>query len=221
MATMKAPILLSLLVSLVFRASAADTATLKALAKPEKTVIDPAKTENIILAGGCFWCVEAVYEEVPGVLDVSSGYIGGHVKNPTYKAVCEGDTGHAEATKVVYDPAKTSLNEILDIFWHVHDPTTLNRQGNDVGTQYRSAIFYQNESQKVAAEASKATAQKEIPKPIVTEITAATEWYPAEDYHQDYFRLNPGNRYCQAVIPPKLKKLEKLKAEKKAVDAPK
>jgi peptide-methionine (S)-S-oxide reductase len=190
---------------------------------PEKPVNqNPAiKTETALLAGGCFWCVEAVYEEVPGVIDASSGYIGGHVKNPNYKQVTTGTTGHAEVTRVEFDPAKVSFSDLLEIFWHVHDPTTLNRQGNDIGTQYRSGIFYLNETQKAAAEKSKTEAQKEFDSPIVTEITAATEWYPAEDYHQDYFRLNPGNRYCQAVIPPKLKKLEKLKAEKKAASEPK
>jgi peptide-methionine (S)-S-oxide reductase len=178
----------------------------------------PAKTETALLAGGCFWCTEAVYEMVPGVLDASSGYIGGHVKNPTYKQVCEGDTGHAEVTKLVYDPAKVTFDDLLEVFWHIHDPTTLNRQGNDVGTQYRSSVFYLNEEQKKAAEASKAAAQKDFKDPIVTEITAATEYYPAEDYHQDYFKLNPGNRYCQAVIPPKIKKLLKLQAEREKAE---
>jgi peptide-methionine (S)-S-oxide reductase len=184
-------------------------------APKEPAVTAPADPSRVaILAGGCFWCVEAVYEEVPGVREVTSGYIGGHLVNPTYKAVTEGTTGHAEAVRIEFDPAVVAFSDLLEIFWHTHDPTTLNRQGNDVGTQYRSAIFFLDEAQKAAAEKSKAAAQAEFPRPIVTEITAATTWYPAEAYHQDYFRLNPGNRYCQAVIPPKLKKLKQLQEKK-------
>jgi len=157
---------------------------------------------------GCFWCVEAVFEQLDGVHAVESGYMGGEVKDPTYREVCSGTSGHAEVTQIHYDPAVVSYETLLDWLWRSHDPTTLNRQGGDSGTQYRSAIFYHDEAQRETAEASKATAQKHFSAPIVTEITAASTYYPAEDYHQDYFRLNPGAPYCQMVIRPKLKKLD-------------
>jgi peptide-methionine (S)-S-oxide reductase len=156
---------------------------------------------------GCFWCVEAVFEQLDGVHAVESGYMGGAVEDPTYREVCSGTTGHAEITQIHYDPQVISYETLLDWLWRSHDPTTLNRQGADSGTQYRSAIFYHNEAQRVAAEASKAAAQKNLTAPIVTEITAASTYYPAEDYHQDYYRLNPNAPYCQVVIRPKLEKL--------------
>jgi peptide-methionine (S)-S-oxide reductase len=168
----------------------------------------PDNAESITLGAGCFWCVEAVYQQIPGVLSVTSGYMGGKTKNPTYDDICTGETGHAEVARVVFDPAQTSLEKILEVFWHAHDPTTLNRQGGDTGTQYRSAIFYGNEAQRSVAEKSKAEAAKEFSRPIVTEITKATEFHAAENYHQDYYRLNKNrNPYCQVVIAPKLKKL--------------
>lgn len=168
----------------------------------------PEGAESIILGAGCFWCTEAVFQQVPGVISVTSGYIGGTVKNPTYEQVCTGLTGHAEASRIVFDPRKTSLEKILAVFWEAHDPTSLNRQGADSGTQYRSAIFYNTDEQKKIAEKSKAEAGKEFSKPIVTEITKATEFYSAEDYHQDYYRLNKNrNPYCSRVIAPKLHKL--------------
>jgi peptide-methionine (S)-S-oxide reductase len=168
----------------------------------------PEGAEVIVLGAGCFWCTEAVFQQIPGVISVMSGYMGGHVKNPTYEMVCTGDTGHAEVERIVYDPKKTSLEKILDVFWEIHDPTSLNRQGNDFGTQYRSAIFYCTGAQKAVAEKSKADAAKEFSKPIVTEITKAGEFYPAEDYHRDYYRLNKNrNPYCEIVIAPKLRKL--------------
>ena len=158
---------------------------------------------------GCFWCGEAVFQRLEGVTAVQSGYIGGQTKNPTYKDVCRGDTGHAEVIQVTYDPKMLNFNELLDIFWQAHDPTTLNRQGGDEGTQYRSAIFYHDEEQKVQAEASlKAWGESgKFKSPIVTEITSATEFYPAEDYHNDYFNRNKNAPYCRFVIAPKLKKL--------------
>lgn len=169
---------------------------------------NPPGSESIILGAGCFWCTEAVFQQTPGVLSVMPGYIGGHVKNPTYKAVCNGDTGHAEVAKVVFDPKKTDLEKILKIFWHAHDPTTLNRQGADSGTQYRSAIFYETDAQAEIAKKSMAEAGKEFSRPIVTEITKATEFYEAEDYHQNYYAQNKDrNPYCKMVIAPKLKKL--------------
>ena len=156
---------------------------------------------------GCFWCVEAVFEQLDGVHAVESGYMGGEVQDPTYREICSGNSGHAEVTQIHYDPKIISYETLLDWLWRSHDPTTLNRQGADIGTQYRSAIFYHNEAQREAAEASKVAAQKDFTTPIVTEITAATTYYPAEDYHQDYYRLNPNAPYCQIVIRPKLEKL--------------
>ena len=168
----------------------------------------PANGETITLGAGCFWCTEAVFQQTPGVVSVTSGYMGGHLANPTYEDVCTGTTGHAEVTRVTFDPSKTSLEKILDRFWHAHDPTTLNRQGADAGTQYRSAIFYYSEEQRKVAEKSKAAAASEFEDPIVTEITPASDFYPAEDYHQNYYSLNKGrNPYCRAVIAPKLKTL--------------
>ncbi len=168
----------------------------------------PEDAEVITLGAGCFWCTEAVFQQLPGVISVTSGYMGGHVKNPTYEQICTGNTGHAEVSQIVFDPKKTSLEKILETFWHAHDPTQLNRQGNDRGTQYRSAIFYNNEAQREIAEKSKKEAARPLAEPIVTEITKAGEFWPAENYHQDYYRLNKNrNPYCSAVIAPKLKKL--------------
>ncbi|MGV3513457.1 MAG: peptide-methionine (S)-S-oxide reductase MsrA [Novosphingobium sp.] len=168
-----------------------------------------------ILAGGCFWCTEAVFRDVIGVSNVESGYIGGTQENPTYKQVCSGTTGHAEAIRVTFDPETINLDQLLDIFLATHDPTQLNRQGNDVGTQYRSAMFPADEYQKAAMEAAIARAQPDWPKPIVTTIEPLTTWYPAEDYHQEYWEgEGQRNPYCLAVIPPKLMKLRKSFASK-------
>lgn len=166
-----------------------------------------ANTETITLGAGCFWCVEAVYQRIDGVTDAVSGYMGGHADNPSYKAVCTGQTGHAEVVKVSFDSSKVSLEEILNVFWTAHDPTTLNRQGADVGTQYRSAIYFESEEQQKIAQASLEKASEKFRDPIVTEITAASTFWPAEDYHQEYYDLNKSYPYCQAVITPKLKKL--------------
>ena len=166
--------------------------------------------ERATLAGGCFWCTEAVFKDVIGVSRVESGYIGGTVPHPTYKQVCGGDTGHAEAIRVTFDPDVISYDEILDIFFATHDPTQLNRQGNDVGTQYRSAVFPHSPAQEAAAREAIKRAQPDWPQPIVTTIEPLTEWYPAEDYHQDYWEgEGQRNPYCLAVIPPKLRKLRK------------
>ena len=168
----------------------------------------PAGAQAIDLGAGCFWCTESVYQQIPGVLSVTSGYMGGQKANPTYEQICGGNTGHAEITRVVFDPKQTSLESILETFWKMHDPTTLNRQGNDVGTQYRSAIFYADDQQRAVAEGSKHKAQEKFGSPIVTEITKASEFYPAEEYHQDYYRQNKmRNSYCAYVITPKLQKL--------------
>jgi peptide-methionine (S)-S-oxide reductase len=178
--------------------------------------------EQAILAGGCFWCTEAVFKDLIGVSAVESGYVGGHVDQPTYRQVCGGDTGHAEAIRVTYDPAQIAYDDLLDIFFATHDPTQLNRQGNDVGTQYRSAIFPLNAAQGEAARRGIERAAEGWPAPIVTTVEQPGTWWPAEDYHQDYWE-NEGQRnpYCLAVIPPKLQKLRKsflarLKADETA-----
>ncbi|HEU4610230.1 MAG TPA: peptide-methionine (S)-S-oxide reductase MsrA [Chitinophagaceae bacterium] len=170
------------------------------------------KTDTATFGTGCFWCTEAIFQQLEGVLKVTSGYSGGHVANPSYQQVCTGTTGHAECVQIVYDPAKISFDELLEVFWQTHDPTTLNRQGNDVGTQYRSAIFYHNEQQKEKAEHYKAELNKSgaFNNPIVTEITAYTRFYPAENYHQDYYNNNGDQPYCNYVIRPKLEKFRKV-----------
>lgn len=185
----------------------------------------PVQTSNSIpmdslsvatFGSGCFWCTEAIFQQVDGVEKVVSGYSGGHVKNPTYKAVTSGTTGHAEVTQIHYDPAKVTFDELLEIFWKTHDPTTLNRQGNDVGPQYRSAVFYHTDEQKQKAEYYKAKLEeaKVYDRPIVTEITAFTEFYAAEDYHQNYFNENGNQPYCAFVIQPKVEKFRKVFADK-------
>jgi peptide-methionine (S)-S-oxide reductase len=167
--------------------------------------------EVATLAGGCFWCVEAVFDDLKGVTSVESGYMGGKNANPTYAQVCEGDTGHAEVVQITFDPAVITFRDLLDVFFVIHDPTTLNRQGNDMGTQYRSAVFYHSPEQKAAAEAAIAalTAQKLWADPIVTEVVPAETFYIAEDYHQEYFAQNPRQPYCAAVVAPKVGKFRK------------
>ncbi|MGO8696085.1 MAG: peptide-methionine (S)-S-oxide reductase MsrA [Rectinemataceae bacterium] len=158
------------------------------------------------LAGGCFWCLEAAYARIPGVVEVVSGYMGGSAQNPSYEQVCAGGTGHAETVRIGYDASRIRFADILEIFWKLHDPTTLNRQGADVGEQYRSAIFYTDDEQLATARNSRSAAQTRFDSPIVTEIASATRFWPAEDYHQHYFDLHPNAAYCHAVISPKLKK---------------
>src|SRR5688500_13801701 len=174
-------------------------------------------TEIATFANGCFWCTEAIFEQLDGVISATSGYTGGDIKNPTYKQVCTGETGHAECLQIVYDPAKISFDELLEVFWETHDPTTLNRQGGDIGTQYRSGIFYHNEEQKQKAEKYKAELDKSgaFDNPIVTEITAFTKFYPAENYHQEYFENNENNNpYCKVVIRTKVDKFRKVFKDK-------
>ena len=184
---------------------AADT---KPTMKEQSAAEKPAAAERITFGGGCFWCMEAVFQRLKGVKSVASGFAGGDVPNPSYKAVCTGDTGHAEVVQLEFDPKEVSFETLLHVFWAAHDPTTLNRQGNDSGTQYRSIIFYENEEQKVAAEKSKAEAQKDFKDPIVTQIVPFKAFYKAEDYHQDYFNTTGDkNPYCTVVIRPKLQKL--------------
>jgi len=172
------------------------------------------KVENIevaVFGGGCFWCTEAVFDELRGIISVMPGYTGGNTKNPTYEEVCSGHTGHAEAIKIDFDPSQVTFNDLLTVFFATHDPTTLNRQGNDVGTQYRSAIFYANDEQKRQSEAfiKELNDSKTFDKPVVTTLEPLAEFYDAEDYHQKYYTRNPYQPYCQYMIPPKLQKLHK------------
>lgn len=187
---MKLPVLIALLGALIFPMNAS------------------AKTESLVLGGGCFWCTEAAYELLPGVKKVISGYAGGAEPNPTYEQICTGKTGHAEVIRIDYDPDKITLERLLEFFWDAHNPTTLNRQGADVGPQYRSIILYANEAQKAVAEKSRTEAQASFRDPIVTEIVPLQKFWPAESYHQNYFKRNPNQGYCQYVIAPKVKKLE-------------
>jgi len=190
-------------------------------AKQENTKNNSQKQENMntdtaILAGGCFWCLDAVYRQMEGIVSIECGYANGKIKNPTYREVCSGLTGHAEVTQLVFDTSKTSYAEILTVFWRIHDPTTLNRQGNDVGTQYRSGIYYHNEAQKEIALKSREAAEeaKLWEDAIVTEIMQLECYYPAEDYHQDYYTNNPDQPYCVAVVGEKAAKFRKLFADK-------
>lgn len=172
-----------------------------------------AKLDTAILATGCFWCTEAIFEQLKGVISATSGYTGGNVENATYKEVCSGTTGHAECLQIVYDTSVISFKDLLEVFWESHDPTTLNRQGNDVGTQYRSGIFFKNEEQQTLAQEYKAKLNDSgaFDNPIVTEITPFTVFYPAEDYHQQYFENNENqNPYCSIVIRPKVDKFRKV-----------
>lgn len=174
------------------------------------TTSEKPKTETATLAAGCFWCTEAVYVRIRGVKSVTSGYTGGNVPNPSYEQVCTGTTGHAEGIQIVYDPEVVTFEQLLDVFFHTHDPTTLNRQGYDVGTQYRSAVFYHDDSQKEIAAKMLRELNKsgEFDDPIVTTLEKMTKWYPAEDYHKDYFALNPRQPYCARVVAPKVSKFQ-------------
>jgi peptide-methionine (S)-S-oxide reductase len=186
-------------------------------AATKDTHISNVSTDTATFANGCFWCTEAIFEELEGVISATSGYTGGKTENPTYKQVCTGETGHAECLQIVYDPKKISFDELLEVFWETHDPTTLNRQGNDVGTQYRSGIFYHNEEQRQKAEKYKDALNKSgaFDKPIVTEITPFTKFFAAEDYHQQYFDNNENaNPYCKIVIRPKVDKFRKVFKDK-------
>jgi peptide-methionine (S)-S-oxide reductase len=187
--------------------------------KPSANAMPDQTNTQLQLAtfgNGCFWCTEAIFQNVDGVEKVESGYSGGKVKNPTYKEVCSGLTGHAEVIQITYDPKKVTYDELLEIFWKTHDPTTLNRQGNDVGTQYRSAIFYHNDQQKKLAEEykKKLSEVKAFDAPIVTEITPYSSFYKAEDYHQNYYNLNGNAPYCSYIIQPKVEKFKKVFKDK-------
>jgi peptide-methionine (S)-S-oxide reductase len=175
-----------------------------------------SESETATLGGGCFWCLEAVYDEMEGVLGVESGYMGGHVPNPSYRAVCTGSTGHAEVVRVSFDPAVTSYREILEVFFAIHDPTTPDRQGNDAGPQYRSVIFYYGETQRELAQTliRELDTERVWSQPVVTELRAASTFYPAEDYHQEYFRNNPSAPYCSYIVAPKVSKFRQKFAAK-------
>lgn len=198
-------ILAAALLTASFNTNAAEKVNTET-AKPTATA-----NQKIVVGGGCYWCVEAVFQRLEGVKAVKSGFSGGHVKNPTYEQVCKENTGHAEVVQIEFDPAVLTLDKLLDVFFVSHDPTTLNRQGRDVGESYRSVIYYANDDQKKAADAAKVRAKSEWKDPIVTEIAPFKEFYAAEDYHQNYFNLNKDkNPYCSVVIAPKLNKLLKM-----------
>lgn len=212
---MKITMLSTILLSIFTIASCNSSSTQQTIMTEEKI---PAglKTDTATFATGCFWCTEAIFQELKGVLKVTSGYSGGTVSNPSYEQVCSGTTGHAECEQIIYDPKLISFDELLEVFWESHDPTSLNRQGNDEGTQYRSAIFYHDAGQKEKAEQYKKKLDQSgaYDKPIVTEIAAFTKFYPAENYHQDYFRLHGSQPYCTFVIRPKVEKFEKVFKDK-------
>ncbi len=178
------------------------------------------QTDTATFGEGCFWCTEAIFQRLEGVVKVISGYSGGTVPDPSYEEVCTGTTGHAEACQIIFDPSQISFRELLEVFWKTHDPTTLNRQGNDVGTQYRSVIFYHNEEQRKLAEEYKEKLDKSgiYKHPVVTQIVKYSNFYPAEKYHQDYYNLNSGQPYCRLVIQPKLEKFEKIFTDKLNTD---
>jgi len=202
--------ILALLILVASSSFAQQSTTIKFTNMDKDTLLQ--HTDTATLGTGCFWCTEAVFQQLNGVIKVISGYSGGHIENPTYKQVCTGTTGHAECLNIVYDPSVISFDELLEVFWEIHDPTTLNRQGNDVGTQYRSVIFYHNEEQKSKAEKYK----KELntngayPNPIITTLESFEKFYPAEDYHQNYFNEHGDAPYCQLVVRPKVEKFEKV-----------
>lgn len=183
---------------------------------PPSPVMLAANADTVTFANGCFWCTEAIFQQVEGVISVESGYSGGHLKNPTYEQIGTGATGHAECLNIVYDSSKISYDELLEIFWETHDPTTLNRQGNDVGPQYRSAIFYRNEKQRSVAEAyiKKLNSSGAYDKPIVTTLEPMTKFYKAENYHQNYYKRNGSEPYCRYVIKPKMDKFQKVFKDK-------
>ncbi len=212
MANKKHLVLLLIPLFFIFAFNFNNPANIKGIYK----VSNDNKSETATFGSGCFWCTEAIFEKLKGVESVVSGYSGGTTDNPTYKEVCSGETGHAEVTQITYDPSIISFTELLEVFWKTHDPTTLNRQGNDVGTQYRSVIFYHNEEQKKIAEEYKKKLEeaKIYANPIVTEITKFKKFYPAENYHQDYYEQNKSQPYCSFVITPKVEKFKKVFEDK-------
>jgi len=205
----------TLMAFFMFTVSCAQNKTEKEIKKME-TKVESGSKELATFGAGCFWCVEAVFQRLDGVISIESGYSGGKIKNPSYREVCEGTTGHAEVCRIQYDPKKISFTELLEVFWKTHDPTTLNRQGNDHGTQYRSVIFYHSEEQKELAQKYKDEINKSgaYPNPVITEISPLINYYPAEDYHQNYYNQNGSEGYCRYVIQPKVEKFEKIFGKK-------
>ncbi len=208
----KTPLLILIALTFSLQSCGRNKQTHTTTTKQEQTMTNTENLDTITLAGGCYWCIEAIYQRLDGVVKVESGFTGGTMKNPSYRDVCTGNTGHAECVQITYDKTKTNLDEIFKVFFTVHDPTTLNRQGADAGTQYRSGIFYRNDEQKKAAQdiIQALTQAKIYSDPIVTEVTPFTVFYKAEDYHQDYYNQNGNQPYCQIVIRPKVEKFEKL-----------
>ncbi len=207
----------SLWASIVWMAcSSTSTGVSKAMNASENQSISSKKMDTATFGNGCFWCTEAIFQQLNGVQKVESGYSGGHVENPTYEQVCEKNTGHVEVCRIVYDPSKITFDELLEVFWQTHDPTTLNRQGNDVGPQYRSVVFYHNEEQRSKAEHYKTELDKSgaFDNPIVTAVEPLTNYFPAENYHQNYFKNNPNQPYCYFVVRPKVEKFQKAFAKK-------
>ncbi len=207
---------LFILSALISLSSCANKKTTTIINDPIVPAANAANTDTVTFGTGCFWCTEAIFQQVEGVLSVESGYSGGHVNNPTYEQIGTGATGHAECLNIVYDSTKVSYDELLEIFWQTHDPTTLNRQGNDVGPQYRSVIFYRNAKQKLIAEKYKAELDKSgaFSRPIVTTFEPMTKFFKAENYHQNYYNQNGNQPYCQYVIRPKLEKFQKVFKDK-------
>lgn len=214
--TKKVSFVLILIAHILFSCSQNTSVSQPLMSTQKQLEMNSEHLDTITLAGGCFWCVEAVYQQLNGVEKIVSGYTGGTIKNPAYREVCEGTTGHAEAAQIIYDRTKVSLKDILEVFFTVHDPTTLNRQGNDHGTQYRSGIFYSNEMQRLMSEdiIKRLDAAGAFDKKIVTEVTPLDIFYPAEDYHQNYYAQNGSQGYCQMVIRPKLEKFKKVFPDK-------
>jgi peptide-methionine (S)-S-oxide reductase len=208
--------LISMVTSLALLAGSCTEPSAHPVAVSDIKIPNGVKTDTATFATGCFWCTEAVFQELKGVYKATSGYSGGHVANPSYEAVCTGTTGHAECLQIIYDPTVISFKDLLEVFWEAHDPTTLNRQGNDEGTQYRSAIFYHNDEQKKEAEHYKAELDKSgaYSNPIVTEITPFSKFYAAENYHQNYYNTHGSQPYCSMVIRPKVEKFEKVFKDK-------
>lgn len=209
-------VVMSIIISCIFISLNSCSQEVKVVENKKKVIQSSSSNDTITLGGGCYWCVEAVYEMLDGVIDVRSGYSGGTVENPSYESVCTGKTGHAEVIQIAFDSTKTSVDEILKVFFTVHDPTTLNRQGADIGTQYRSVIFYHNEDQKrIALEIIKALNEQNVyPSKIVTEVSPMSVFYVAEEYHQDYYERNSEQGYCRMVIQPKIEKFEKVFANR-------
>jgi peptide-methionine (S)-S-oxide reductase len=209
-------IAVTVVTAIFFISACGQTNERKQIKNMQEPSLNSAQLDTATFGAGCFWCVEAVFQRLNGVVSIESGYSGGHIKNPAYREVCMGTTGHAEVCRIVFDKSKVSFDELLEVFWKTHDPTTLNKQGNDIGTQYRSAVFYHNEEQKQLAEKYKKAINESgaYPSPIVTEISPLINYFKAENYHQNYFNQNGQEGYCKYVIQPKVEKFEKIFKEK-------